>query len=70
VPFIQVTCIEGPSPDQCAAVIERLTQVVMDEFRVPAGSVNVVVTMVPASRWGSGGHLLGDVLAAQAAKPG
>jgi 4-oxalocrotonate tautomerase family enzyme len=63
VPFIQVTCIEGPSPDQCAAVIERLTQVVVDEFGVPASSVNVVVTMVPPSRWGSGGRLLGDVMA-------
>lgn len=62
MPFIQVTCIEGPTPEQRRRLIDHLTEVVVTELRVPAEAVNVVLTTVHASDWGHAGRPLGEVL--------
>lgn len=55
MPLIQVTMLEGRSPEAKAALILRLTEGVVDAVGAPRESVRVILQEVPPAHWGVGG---------------
>jgi 4-oxalocrotonate tautomerase len=54
MPMIEVTLVEGRSPEQLRALISGLTQAACDAVGAPRASVRVVVREVPATHWAAG----------------
>jgi 4-oxalocrotonate tautomerase len=54
MPFIEVTLVEGRSPEQLRALIGALTRAAVDAVDAPRESVRVVVREVPATHWAAG----------------
>ncbi|WP_206830468.1 4-oxalocrotonate tautomerase [Alicyclobacillus fructus] len=55
MPLIQVTMVEGRSPAQKRALIEKLTDAVVDTLGAKRETVRVILYEVPKSHWGVGG---------------
>jgi 4-oxalocrotonate tautomerase len=65
MPLIEVTLVEGRTPEQLRALISGLTQAACEAVGAPIESVRVVVREVPATHWAAG-----DVTVAErAARP-
>jgi 4-oxalocrotonate tautomerase len=54
MPLIEVTLVEGRSPEQLRALITGLTQAACDAVGAPKANVRVVVREVPATHWAAG----------------
>ncbi|MCW2775266.1 MAG: 4-oxalocrotonate tautomerase [Nocardioides sp.] len=54
MPLIEVTLVEGRSPEQLRALISGLTQAASDAVGAPVGNVRVVIREVPATHWAAG----------------
>ena len=54
MPFIEVTLVEGRTPEQLRALITALTTAACDAVDAPRASVRVVVREVPATHWAAG----------------
>jgi 4-oxalocrotonate tautomerase len=54
VPFIEVTMVEGRSPQQVRALISALTNAAAQSLEAPATSIRVVVREVPTTHWAAG----------------
>ena len=54
MPLIEVTLVEGRSPEQLRALISGLTQAACDAVDAPRANVRVVVREVPATHWAAG----------------
>lgn len=54
MPFVEVTLVEGRTPDQLRTLISRLTAAVVDSVDAPKENVRVVVREVPATHWAAG----------------
>lgn len=54
MPFIEVTLVEGRSPEQLRALISGLTQATSDAVDAPVGNIRVVIREVPATHWAAG----------------
>jgi 4-oxalocrotonate tautomerase len=54
MPFIEVTLVEGRSPEQLRALIGALTRAAVDAIDALQESVRVVVREVPATHWAAG----------------
>lgn len=65
MPFVEVTLVEGRTPEQLRALISGLTQATADAIGAPVGNVRVVVREVPATHWAAG-----DVTIAERAPQG
>jgi 4-oxalocrotonate tautomerase len=63
MPLVEVTLVEGRTPEQLRALISRLTGAVVDAVAVPKESVRVVLREVPATHWAAG-----DVTVAERAR--
>lgn len=55
MPLIQVTLIEGRSPDAKAALIHKLTEAAVEAVGAPRESIRVILQEVPGAHWGVGG---------------
>jgi 4-oxalocrotonate tautomerase len=55
MPFIDVTMIEGRSPEAKRAFIERVTDAAEETLEAPRATIRVVIREVPAAHWGVGG---------------
>jgi 4-oxalocrotonate tautomerase len=55
MPFIDVTMIEGRSPEAKRAFIKRVTDVAEETLEAPRATIRVVIREVPAAHWGVGG---------------
>lgn len=55
MPLIQVTMIEGRSPEAKAALILRLTEAAVDAVGAPRESIRVILQEVPPAHWSVGG---------------
>ena len=64
MPLVEVTLVEGRTPEQLRALISRLTAAVVDAVDVQPGSVRVVLREVPATHWAAG-----DVTVAERTAP-
>lgn len=54
MPFIEVTLVEGRSPEQLRALVSGLTRAASDAVDAPLGSIRVVVREVPPTHWAAG----------------
>jgi 4-oxalocrotonate tautomerase len=55
VPFAQIYMIEGRSAEQKKAVIEKVTQALVDAVGAPKQNVRVWIQEVPKENWGIAG---------------
>ena len=54
MPLVEVTLVEGRTPEQIRALITGLTAAVVAAVDAPRESVRVVVREVPATHWAAG----------------
>jgi len=54
--LIEVTMIEGRTPEGKRALMRRLTDVAEETLGAPRASVRVVIREVPAAHWAVGGE--------------
>ncbi|MEX2288952.1 MAG: tautomerase family protein [Mycobacteriales bacterium] len=54
MPLVEVTLVEGRSPDQLRTLISRLTDAVESSLDAGRESVRVVLREVPATHWAAG----------------
>lgn len=69
MPFIEVTLVEGRSPDQLRELIGRLTAAACEAVDAPIESVRVVIREVPATHWAAGDVTIAERRAQQEGKP-
>ena len=60
MPLIQVTLLEGRTPEQKRKIVERLTSTMVEELGTKREAVTVTFVDVPASNYASGGVLALD----------
>ncbi len=56
MPLIEVTMIEGRSPEAKRALMKRLTDAAEETIGAPRQSIRVVLREVPAAHWAVGGE--------------
>lgn len=54
MPFIDVTLVEGRSPDQLRALVTALTEAAVSTVDAPRESIRVVIREVPPTHWAAG----------------
>jgi 4-oxalocrotonate tautomerase len=54
MPLVEVTLVEGRTPEQLRTLISRLTTAVVDSVGAPKENVRVVLREVPATHWAAG----------------
>ena len=54
MPLIQVTLVEGRSPEQLRTLISKLTSAVTDAIGAPKEAIRVVLNEVPDTHWSAG----------------
>jgi 4-oxalocrotonate tautomerase len=55
LPIVQINLIEGRPPEKIKALIENITDTVVETLDAPRESVRVLVTELPKSNWGIAG---------------
>jgi len=55
MPFAQIHIIEGRTEEQKRAVIEKVTQALVEALDAPKQNVRVMISEVPKGNWGIGG---------------
>ncbi|MCL2656270.1 MAG: 4-oxalocrotonate tautomerase [Betaproteobacteria bacterium] len=55
MPFATIQLIEGRTPEQKRAVIEKVTQALVEAVGAPQQSIRVLIQEVPSAHWGIGG---------------
>jgi 4-oxalocrotonate tautomerase len=66
MPLIEVTLVEGRTPEQLRALISALTRAASDAIEAPIGNVRVVVREVPATHWAAGDVTISERTRAEA----
>jgi 4-oxalocrotonate tautomerase len=56
MPLIEVTMIEGRTPEAKRALMRRLTDAAEETLGAPRATVRVVIREVPAAHWAVGGE--------------
>lgn len=54
MPLIQVTLVQGRSPEQLRALISSLTAAVTESIGAPKEAIRVVLNEVPDTHWAAG----------------
>ena len=54
MPLVEVTLVEGRSPEQLRALVSALTDAVESAVAAPRPSIRVVLREVPATHWAAG----------------
>jgi 4-oxalocrotonate tautomerase len=60
MPLVEVTLVEGRTPEQLRTLIGRLTTAVVDSVGAPKENVRVVLREVPATHWAAGDVTIED----------
>jgi 4-oxalocrotonate tautomerase len=69
MPLIEVTLVEGRSPEQLRALISALTRGACESLDAPPGNVRVVVREVPDTHWAAGDVTIAERREQQEASP-
>ncbi|MGH8939022.1 MAG: tautomerase family protein [Actinomycetes bacterium] len=69
MPFIEVTLVEGRSPEQLRALISGLTHAACDAIHASVANVRVVVREVPATHWAAGDVTIAERKASEEGTP-
>src|SRR4029453_16087739 len=54
MPLVEITLVEGRTPEQLRTLISRLTAAVVDSVGSPKENVRVVLRETPATNWAAG----------------
>jgi 4-oxalocrotonate tautomerase len=65
MPFVEVTLVEGRTPEQLRDLISCLTDAVETTIGAPRPSIRVVLHEVPATHWASGDETIAERREAQ-----
>jgi len=60
MPFAQIFMLEGRTEAQKRAVIEKVTQALVEAVDAPIATVRVLITEVPSTNWGIAGESAKD----------
>lgn len=60
MPLIEVTLVEGRSPEQLRALIGKLTAAACETVDAPIESIRVVIREVPATHWAAGDETIAE----------
>jgi 4-oxalocrotonate tautomerase len=60
MPLVEITLIEGRSPEMLRALIGAVTSAVQESLRVPRETIRVIIREVPATHWAIGGETMED----------
>jgi 4-oxalocrotonate tautomerase len=60
MPLVEITLIEGRSPEMLRALIRAITSAVQESLRVPRETIRVIIREVPATHWAIGGETMED----------
>lgn len=60
MPLIEVTIVEGRSPEQKAAMMRRMTDAAVETLNVPRDAVRVCIREIPLAHWGVGGETFSE----------
>jgi 4-oxalocrotonate tautomerase len=55
MPFAQIYMLEGRTEEQKKAVIEKVTQALVEAVNAPVSTVRVLIQEVPSTNWGIAG---------------
>lgn len=55
MPLVEITIIEGRSPEKKRAMIKEVTEAVHRSIDAPMEAIRVVIREVPAAHWAVGG---------------
>lgn len=61
MPFAQIYMLEGRTEEQKRAVIEKVTQALVEAVDAKPEAVRVMILDVPKSQWGIGGKTAKDL---------
>lgn len=61
MPLIEVTMIEGRTTAQKAALIEKVTDAVVEAIGAPIQSIRVCIREIPGENWGVAGKAKGPL---------
>lgn len=61
MPLAQITIVEGRTEDQKRAVLEKVTEALMEAVGAPRETIRVVIQEVPKTNWGIGGKSMKDL---------
>lgn len=61
MPFAQIFMIEGRTEDQKRAVVEKVSQALIDAVGAPKEAVRVWIQEVPKTNWGIAGQTAKDL---------
>jgi 4-oxalocrotonate tautomerase len=64
VPLVEVTLVEGRSPQQLRTLISKLTDAVEAAVEAPRANIRVVLREVPATHWAAGDVTIAEKRAA------
>jgi 4-oxalocrotonate tautomerase len=54
MPIINISLVEGRSPEQIRAMIQAVSDAAVKTLDAPLETINIVVTEVAPSHWGAG----------------
>ncbi len=60
MPHVQISWVEGRSPEQKRKIVERVTQALVEEGRAKRENVHVTFVDVPATNYAEAGVLVAD----------
>lgn len=61
MPFVQINMIQGRSEEQKRAVIEKVSNAIVEATGSPMQAVRVMIVEVPNTNWGIGGQSAKDL---------
>jgi len=61
MPFAQIYLLEGRTEEQKRAVIEKVTQALVEAVGAPVNTVRVLIQDVPKTNWGIAGTSAKDL---------
>lgn len=60
MPFVQITWVEGRSPEQKKKIAQRITQALVEDGRAKVENCHVAFLDVPATDYAKGGVTVAD----------
>ena len=61
MPLAHIFMLQGRTDEQKKAVIEKVTQAIVEAVSVPAERVRVIIQDIPNTQWGIGGKTARDL---------
>jgi 4-oxalocrotonate tautomerase len=61
MPLAHVFMLQGRTDEQKKAVIEKVTQAIMEAVSAPRENVRVIIQEIPKTQWGIGGKTAKDL---------